>query len=144
MYKNIVSNVSPYRETSYWTSDYGNIKCHLHKDTKAYKFLSSKTYKYGIELGKFTNIVAPIVGNILIGYVVYKSFITTKPNKYNNYFNPPKQLKIKNKQIGHKFSDHKKIILNLKIIKNIKSIVSMYLKIMIKLLLILKNMNFII
>ena len=65
---------------------------HLNKDTEAYKFLSSKTYKYGIELGKFTNIVAPIVGNILTGYVVYKKYITSTSNKFNdgNYQEPLK------------------------------------------------------
>lgn len=92
MYKSIVLDVIPYRETSYWTSDYGDIKCHLHKDTEAYKFLSSKTYKYGIEFGKFTNIAAPIVGNILTGYVVYKKYYTSVPNKYNNFYIPPKRI----------------------------------------------------
>lgn len=108
MYKNIISNTGPYRETSYWTSSYGDVKCHLHKDSEAYKFFSSKVYKDSIAFGKVTDIVMPLVSNVMTGYLSYKKYYTSVPNKYNNYFNPPKQLKIKNKQIGHKFSDHKK------------------------------------
>lgn len=68
---------------------------HLNRDAEAYKFLFSKTYKYGIEFGKFTNIVASIVGNILTGYVVYKKYITSKPNVLNNYTADWKNLKSK-------------------------------------------------
>ena len=84
MYKNIVSNVYPYYETSYWTSSYGDVTCHLHKDAEAYKFLSSGTYKNAIAFGKVTNVVAPLVSNIMTQYVVYQKYITNKPNVFNN------------------------------------------------------------
>ena len=84
MYKNIVSNVNPYRETSYWTSDYGDVTCHLHKDSEAYKFLSSSTYKNGIAFGKVTNVVMPIVSNIMTGYVIYKKSLKASTNVIDN------------------------------------------------------------
>ena len=60
------------------------MTCHLHKDAEAYKFLSSGTYKNAIAIGKVTNVVAPLVSNIMTQYVVYKRFITTTSNKYNS------------------------------------------------------------
>lgn len=85
MYDKITSNTYPYYETSYWTSDYGDITCHLHKDSEPYKFLSSEIYKNSIAFGKVTNVVMPIVSDIMTGYSIYKKYITPQPNKYNNY-----------------------------------------------------------
>ena len=107
MYKNIISNTGPYRETSYWTSDYGDVKCHLHKDSEAYKFFSSKVYKDSIAFGKVTNVVMPLVSNVMTGYLTYKKYYTSIPNKYNNYFNPPKEIMFDDSQIGKKFGKHK-------------------------------------
>ena len=84
MYNKIVSNTYPYYETSYWTSAYGDITCHLHKDSDAYKFLSSGTYKNAISVGKVTNVVMPIVADIMTGYIIYKKYISTSSTKFDN------------------------------------------------------------
>lgn len=36
----------------------------------------------------------------------YKKYITSKPNVFNNYFNPPKTLKINSNQLGKKFGNY--------------------------------------
>ncbi len=86
MYRHITSNKSPYKKITYYTS-YGDKVAHVHKNSEAYKFFTSSIYKNAIKVGKFTNVVMPIVSNILTSYVVYKKYITNNPNKYNNYNN---------------------------------------------------------
>ncbi len=83
MYRHITSNKSPYKKITYYTS-YGDKVAHVHKNSEAYKFFTSSIYKNAIKVGKFTNVVMPIVSNILTSYVVYKRFITKTPNKYNS------------------------------------------------------------
>ena len=84
MYRHITSNKSPYKKITYYTS-YGDKVAHVHKNSEAYKFFTSSIYKNAIKVGKFTNVVMPIVSNILTSYVVYKKYITNNPNKFNNY-----------------------------------------------------------
>lgn len=79
MYSNITSNKSPYKKITYYTS-YGDRVAHVHKNSEACKFFTSSTYKNAVALGKFTNIVMPIVSSILTSYVVYKRFIAKSPN----------------------------------------------------------------
>ena len=83
MYRHITSNKSPYKKITYYTS-YGDKVAHVHKNSEAYKFFTSSIYKNAIKVGKFTNVVMPIVSNILTSYVVYKKYITNNPNKFNN------------------------------------------------------------
>lgn len=116
MYRHITSNKSPYKKITYYTS-YGDKVAHVHKNSEAYKFFTSSIYKNAIKVGKFTNVVMPIVSNILTSYVVYKRFITKTPNKYNGYkdrtlytnkgdlqkkYNGPKA---RPKKIGGKYKD---------------------------------------
>ena len=107
MYRHIISNKSPYKKITYYTS-YVDRVAHVHKNSEAYKFFTSSTYKNAIKVGKFTNVVMPIVSSILTSYVVYKRFITKTPNKYNRNY---KKLELK---FGSDVKSYKKLLRQMK------------------------------
>ena len=84
MYRHITSNKSPYKKITYYTS-YGDKVAHVHKNSEAYKFFTSSIYKNAIKVGKVTNVVMPLISDVLTGYIVYKKYITNNPNKFNNH-----------------------------------------------------------
>lgn len=84
MYSNITSNHSPYKEVNIWINDFEYIISHPHKDSEAYNFLSSNLYIYSMKFGEFTNVVMPIVSDIMTQYIVYKRFISNTPNPFNS------------------------------------------------------------